>query len=113
MLSPWAGRNHPAGGLTPAGAGDVVGRPVLSDNARLAQLMFPGCGIPGRGDGIGRRSGLKHRRRKAWGFDFPPRHQQGGRIAARWRAGRVAGMMADPACTRHLDEVRVVTEGSS
>ncbi len=85
MLPPWAGRSGAARGLTPAGAGDVVGRPVLSDNARLAQRIFRGCGIPGRGDGIGRRSGLKHRRRKAWGFDFPPRHQQGRRIEARWQ----------------------------
>ncbi len=30
---------------------------------------------PRRGDGIGRRSGLKHRRRKVWGFKSPPRHQ--------------------------------------
>ena len=48
----------------------------LSDNARLPQNMFLNCDTPGRGDGIGRRSGLKHRRRKAWGFDFPPRHQE-------------------------------------
>ena len=60
---------------------DIVGRSSLSDNARLAQQVLNCCDIPGRGDGIGRRSGLKHRRRKAWGFDFPPRHQvrlQGG-----------------------------------
>ena len=56
--------------------GEIVGRAGLSDNARLPQPVVSGCIIPGRGDGIGRRSGLKHRRRKAWGFDFPPRHQQ-------------------------------------
>ena len=56
----------------------------MSDNARLAVKELTFCDIPGRGDGIGRRSGLKHRRRKAWGFDFPPRHQIEQSITARF-----------------------------
>ena len=52
--------------------------------------------IPGRGDGIGRRSGLKHRRRKAWGFDFPPRHHQQQTQAGYFEpaSGAVANMAA-------------------
>ena len=75
-----AGSGHESGSPSPGkSVPEIVGLPRLSDNARLAQSgsgsIAHGCDIPGRGDGIGRRSGLKHRRRKAWGFDFPPRHQ--------------------------------------
>jgi len=70
----------------------------LSDNARLAQPELRHCDIPGRGDGIGRRSGLKHRRRKAWGFDFPPRHQSADsalRIASTPDIGQGEGDIPD------------------
>ena len=76
---------------------DIVGRSGLSDNSRLASHVVPCRDIPGRGDGIGRRSGLKHRRRKAWGFDFPPRHQEQvssipGIAAVQASHGRKAGI---------------------
>ena len=77
-------------------AWDIVGRSSLSDNARLAQHVFECCHIPGRGDGIGRRSGLKHRRRKAWGFDFPPRHQD--EVSVEANAGLIGVRRSD--CTK-------------
>src|SRR3981189_2858255 len=41
-------------------------------------LQGPAGGLAGEGGGIGRRTGFRFQRRKAWGFESLPSHQRTG-----------------------------------
>ncbi len=53
----------------------IVERPVRGDEGTGAGKSAR-VGTPGAGGEIGRRSGFRFHRRKAWGFESPPAHHE-------------------------------------